>query len=249
MDIPVIDLSTPETLERDFYAWLNGNPLNVCNKFESFSVKSEEPLSDYQRSSLPSLETISCPTVPYVTDYSDVYQQQYCTYIESSESGSPSSLSCSSMEYDVPPPPQHERDVARSSGGSGRNQLGRTYSPGLPLSMFEREEIVKLFQAGWKICDISKRLCVTHSCVSKILNRFRQTGSVKPKDAKEGRMESPLVLAVRDYRSRLGMCRQSEIREQLIRDGVCTRENAPSRSSINHILRTKLDIKRRRKAN
>lgn len=33
----------------------------------------------------------------------------------------------------------------------GRNQLGRTYSPGLPLSMFEREEIVKLFQVvqGW----------------------------------------------------------------------------------------------------
>ncbi|KAJ1352580.1 PAX [Parelaphostrongylus tenuis] len=28
----------------------------------------------------------------------------------------------------------------------GRNQLGRTYSPGLPLSMCEREEIVKLFQ-------------------------------------------------------------------------------------------------------
>ncbi|KIH64694.1 hypothetical protein ANCDUO_04990 [Ancylostoma duodenale] len=79
-------------------------------------------------------------------------------------------------------------------------------------------------EAGWKICDISKRLCVTHSCVSKILNRYdvewrvsqanaiydgcqkptlfryRQTGSVRPKDAKEGRTESPLVTAVRDYR-------------------------------------------------
>uniref|UniRef100_A0A183CE79 Paired domain-containing protein n=1 Tax=Globodera pallida TaxID=36090 RepID=A0A183CE79_GLOPA len=116
---------------------------------------------------------------------------------------------------------------------SGTNQLGRTYSPGLPLSMAERQKIVQLFQEGWKICDIS-------NCVSKILQRFRATGSVRPKDAKEGRQESPLVTAIRDYRMRLGIMRQSEMREQLIRDGLCRRDNAPSRSSINHILRTKL---------
>ncbi|PIO70816.1 hypothetical protein TELCIR_07308 [Teladorsagia circumcincta] len=34
-------------------------------------------------------------------------------------------------------------------------------------------------------------------------------------------------------RTRLGMSRQGEIREQLIKDGICTRETAPSRSSIN----------------
>ncbi|KAK6031151.1 paired box' domain protein, partial [Ostertagia ostertagi] len=89
--------------------------------------------------------------------------------------------------------------------------------------------------AGWKICDISKRLCVTHSCVSKILNRYRQTGSVRPKDAKEGRTESPLVTAVRDYRTRLGMSRQGEIREQLIKDGICTRETAPTYFELNWI--------------
>ena len=116
---------------------------------------------------------------------------------------------------------------------TGTNQLGRTYSPGLPLSMTDREKIVGLYQNGWKICDISKKLCVTHSCVSKILNRFRTTGSVRPKDAKESRVESPLVTAIRDYRFRLGMTRQSEIREQLILDGICQRDNVPSRSSIN----------------
>ncbi|KAF7632936.1 Paired domain-containing protein [Meloidogyne graminicola] len=107
--------------------------------------------------------------------------------------------------------------------------------------MSERQQIVDLHKSGWKICDISKCLCVTHSCVSKILQRYRTTGSVRPKDAKEGRQESPLVAAIRDYRVRLGIVRQSEIREQLIRDGLCRRENAPSRSSINHILRTKLN--------
>lgn len=52
--------------------------------------------------------------------------------------------------------------------------------------MSERQQIVELHQSGWKICDISKLgihpllpsiicpfryLCVTHSCVSKILQR------------------------------------------------------------------------------
>ncbi|KJH47151.1 paired box' domain protein [Dictyocaulus viviparus] len=171
---------------------------------------------------------ISLPSIDSSIGSRNLSANKEMCYLESSVVDSPSSLSSSSLED--APPRQHEKDQIRSSG---RNQLGRTYSPGLPLSMCEREEIVKLFQSGWKICDISKRLCVTHSCVSKILNRYRQTGSVRPKDAKEGRTESPLVAAVKDYRTRLGMSRQGEIREQLIKDGICTRETAPSRSSIN----------------
>ncbi|CEF62748.1 Paired domain and Homeodomain-like and Winged helix-turn-helix DNA-binding domain-containing protein [Strongyloides ratti] len=159
---------------------------------------------------------------------------------QTTSSSSSSSTSTTTTTTNCTPPSNQGRS-------SGTNQLGRTYSPGLPLSMGEREQIVALYQNGWKICDISKKLCVTHSCVSKILNRFRLTGSVRPKDAKEGRVESPLVIAIRDYRFRLGMTRQSEIREQLIADGICSRENAPSRSSINHILRTKLDIKKKPK--
>uniref|UniRef100_A0A0M3HEX4 Paired domain-containing protein n=1 Tax=Ascaris lumbricoides TaxID=6252 RepID=A0A0M3HEX4_ASCLU len=80
---------------------------------------------------------------------------------------------------------------------------------------------------------------VTSSAVVRYtekFDRFRTTGSVRPKDAKEGRTESPLVIAIRDYRARLGMSRQSEIREQLIADGICSRENAPSRSSINQFV-------------
>uniref|UniRef100_A0A7I4Z2Y3 Paired domain-containing protein n=1 Tax=Haemonchus contortus TaxID=6289 RepID=A0A7I4Z2Y3_HAECO len=219
----VIDTSTPESLERDFYAWLN---MEGSQYFEP----------------QPSRICISLPPIESSMGSKSFTENKELCYIDSSLGDSPSSLSSTSLEDAIAP--HSERDQVRSSG---RNQLGRTYSPGLPLSMCEREEIVKLFQAGWKICDISKRLCVTHSCVSKILNRYRQTGSVRPKDAKEGRTESPLVTAVRDYRTRLGMSRQGEIREQLIKDGICTRETAPSRSSINHILRTKLDIKRRKK--
>ncbi|KAI6181722.1 Npax-2 [Aphelenchoides besseyi] len=131
---------------------------------------------------------------------------------------------------------------ARNSGENelvefeyGTNQLGRTYNPGLPLSLNERQHIVNLFTSGWKICDISKSMQITHS--------FRATGSVKPKDAKESRLESPLVQTIRSYQARYGCSRQSEIRDLLIRNKVCTPDTAPSRSSINHILRTKLDIR------
>ncbi|CAI4229808.1 unnamed protein product [Auanema sp. JU1783] len=184
MDYFVIDTSTPESLERDFYAWLNNSTGSYYDETESQLPLSLPPLQD-----LKNTENIY--------EKQDFYMNMY-NFMDSSVGSSPSSLSSSSL--DPTESRQNEKDVARSSG---RNQLGRTYSPGLPLSMFEREEIVRLFQSGWKICDISKRLCVTHSCVSKILNRYRQTGSVRPKDAKEGRAESPLVIAVRDYRMRL----------------------------------------------
>ncbi|KAI6221299.1 Npax-2 [Aphelenchoides fujianensis] len=139
--------------------------------------------------------------------------------------------------------PTPRKLLNRTARNSGTNQLGRTYNPGLPLSLDERQHIINLFSAGWKICDISKTLQITHSCVSKILNRFRVTGDVRPKDAKESRLESPLVKAIREYRRRFGMVRQSEIRDQLIRDNLFTPATAPSRSSINHILRTKLDVR------
>lgn len=222
----IIDTSTPETLERDFYAWLKGEI----------------------RCDLPNVEKL--PPIDNAFGLGDSVPSSDDVFSDggSSADSRPSSISSDCNEYRYAPDVEQKQD---SSGypnrSSGTNQLGRTYSPGLPLSMAEREHIVALYTNGWKICDISKRLCVTHSCVSKILNRYRMTGSVRPKDAKEGRAESPLVIAIRDYRMRLGMSRQSEIREQLIADGICTRENAPSRSSINHILRTKLDTRKRKK--
>ncbi|KAI6197792.1 Paired box protein Pax-2-B [Aphelenchoides besseyi] len=118
------------------------------------------------------------------------------------------------------------------------NQLGRTYNPGLPLSLNERQHIVNLFTSGWKICDISKSMQITHSCVnSELLVRLN------PRMQKESRLESPLVQTIRSYQARYGCSRQSEIRDLLIRNKVCTPDTAPSRSSINHILRTKLDIR------
>ena len=60
--------------------------------------------------------------------------------------------------------------------GRGTNLYGRPYCPGRPLCMEERHRIITLFQAGMKVNAISKELCISHGCVSKIITRYRETG-------------------------------------------------------------------------
>ena len=65
-------------------------------------------------------------------------------------------------------------------GQTGVNQLGGIFVNGRPLPDHIREEIVQLALKGTRPCDISRRLLVSHGCVSKILTRFYQTGSIQP---------------------------------------------------------------------
>lgn len=64
--------------------------------------------------------------------------------------------------------------------GRGTNLYGRPYCPGRPLCMEERYRIIQLFQAGMKVNAISKQLCISHGCVSKIITRYRETGLLVP---------------------------------------------------------------------
>lgn len=65
-------------------------------------------------------------------------------------------------------------------GQTGVNQLGGVFVNGRPLPDHVREEIVQLALKGIRPCDISRKLLVSHGCVSKILTRFYQTGSIRP---------------------------------------------------------------------
>ncbi|VDO85514.1 unnamed protein product [Heligmosomoides polygyrus] len=55
---------------------------------------------------------------------------------------------------------------------SGTNLYGRPYCPGRPLSMAERRRIIDLHMSGMKVNAISKSLCISHGCVSKIISRY-----------------------------------------------------------------------------
>ncbi|KAF9803855.1 hypothetical protein SFRURICE_013132 [Spodoptera frugiperda] len=66
------------------------------------------------------------------------------------------------------------------TGQAGVNQLGGVFVNGRPLPDVVRKRIVELAIMGVRPCDISRQLLVSHGCVSKILTRFYETGSIRP---------------------------------------------------------------------
>ncbi|XP_078575783.1 paired box protein Pax-5-like [Branchiostoma floridae x Branchiostoma japonicum] len=126
------------------------------------------------------------------------------------------------------------------TGQTGINQLGGIFVNGRPLPDHVRRYIVHLALMGVRPCDISRRLLVSHGCVSKILSRYFETGTVRPGSIGGSRPKrQPLVVRkILGYKLEKPSMFAWEIRERLLADRVCTEGNLPSVSSINRILRT-----------
>jgi len=125
--------------------------------------------------------------------------------------------------------------------GQGRvNQLGGVFINGRPLPNHIRLKIIEMAAAGVRPCVISRQLRVSHGCVSKILNRYQETGSIRPGviGGSKPRVATPEVEAkIEDYKKENPGIFSWEIRDRLIKDGLCDRSSAPSVSSISRILR------------
>jgi len=132
------------------------------------------------------------------------------------------------------------------------NQLGGVFINGRPLPNHVRLKIIEMAAAGVRPCVISRQLRVSHGCVSKILNRYQETGSIKPGmvGGNKAKVDAPEIeKKVKDYQERNPGIFSWEIKDKLIEDGVCNEENVPSISSISRLLKghglsdTETDVK------
>ncbi|XP_022255995.1 paired box protein Pax-5-like [Limulus polyphemus] len=132
--------------------------------------------------------------------------------------------------------------------GGGVNQLGGLFVNGRPLPDIVRQRIVEMAQQGVRPCDISRQLRVSHGCVSKILGRFYETGSIKPGviGGSKPKVATPKVVdTIAAYKKENPTMFAWEIRDRLLSDGICDQDNIPSVSSINRIVRNKAAQKAR----
>ena len=103
--------------------------------------------------------------------------------------------------------------------------------------------IIELAQLGIRPCDISRQLRVSHGCVSKILARYNETGSILPGaiGGSKPRVTTPKVVNyIRELKQKDPGIFAWEIRDKLLSDGICDKYNVPSVSSISRILRNKI---------
>lgn len=141
------------------------------------------------------------------------------------------------IPYIIPNP--QTNDPATFAGHSGVNQLGGVFVNGRPLPDSTRQRIVELAHSGARPCDISRILQVSNGCVSKILGRYYETGSIRPRaiGGSKPRVATPeVVQKIAQYKRECPSIFAWEIRDRLLSEAVCNQDNIPSVSTCHLVL-------------
>ena len=217
---PVTDLTSP--LNLNLIGKNSNNPLDAFNP----NLYSSMPLSFPNSNGLPNFGASS---------------------LISNTTNPLAAMSATNLHGPLPTLPSlSNNNVAPPSGNpanmvsAGINQLGGYYSNGRPLNEELRKKIISMSRKNIRPCEISRRLKVSHGCVSKILSRFHKTGSIKP-----GIIGGSRPRVAKDFiiQKICSLKRENpqlfawEIRKKLEDQKVCGDAQAPSISSINRILR------------
>lgn len=111
---------------------------------------------------------------------------------------------------------------------TGMNQLGGIFVNGRPLPRWVRLQIIALSQQGTRPCDISRQLKVSHGCVSKILSRFTENGTIEPGviGGSKPKVATPKVVnSITRYKTQNPTMFAWEIRNKLIQEKICNKDS------------------------
>uniref|UniRef100_A0A8C8S4C2 Paired box 7 n=1 Tax=Pelusios castaneus TaxID=367368 RepID=A0A8C8S4C2_9SAUR len=134
--------------------------------------------------------------------------------------------------------------MMRPAPGQNYPRTGFPLEVSTPLG---QGRIVEMAHHGIRPCVISRQLRVSHGCVSKILCRYQETGSIRPGaigGSKPRQVATPDVeKKIEEYKRENPGMFSWEIRDRLLKDGHCDRSTVPSVSSISRVLRIKFGKK------
>ena len=124
------------------------------------------------------------------------------------------------------------------------NQLGGVFVNGKPLPKALRIRIIQLARFGVRASDISRQLRISHGCVSKILNKFYETGSIEPgaiPSSKNREITPEITQRIEAFILEQPDMFSWEVRDRLLLEGVCVKSNLPSMEAISQLLKSRND--------
>lgn len=113
---------------------------------------------------------------------------------------------------------------------------------GKPLPKVLRIRIIQLARLGVRASDISRQLRISHGCVSKILNKFYETGSIEPgaiPSSKSREITPEITKKIETFVLEQPDMFSWEVRDRLLLEGVCVKANLPSMEAISQLLKSK----------